>query len=120
MIDNLVLSDHCERFRQALYNLEGWELEGVNYIIPLNGFVESPTSDSDIVDSWGSLGFISDWFLTRTKTKNIVGSSNLFSTNRTKRRRSPINRIYSISNRKVCLFSFDCDSAKRRVSSSYT
>ncbi len=52
MLDNLDLSDHCERFRQALYNLEGWELiEGVNYIVPLNGFVKSPTSDCDIVDS---------------------------------------------------------------------
>jgi hypothetical protein len=116
MFDSLDLSDHCERFRQALYNLEGWELEGVKYIVPLNGFVKSPTSDCDIVDSWGSLGFISDLLITRTKTRNIVGSSNLFSTNRTKRRRSPINCIYSIS---VCLFSFDCESAKRRVSSSY-
>ncbi len=41
-----------------MYNLEGWEIAGVEYTV--SGLVKSPTGDTDLVDCSGSFGYIED------------------------------------------------------------
>jgi hypothetical protein len=57
MPQDLVKSEHRERFRQALYNLdEGWDTQGDIYSAPRSGTVESATVHTDLVDCWVDLG----------------------------------------------------------------
>jgi hypothetical protein len=58
MLQCLDESEEVIRFLQALYNLEGWEIAGVVYTVPPDGLVKSPTEATDLVECWGSFGYI--------------------------------------------------------------
>jgi hypothetical protein len=60
MLQCLDESEEVIRFIQALYNLEGWEIAGVVYTVPSDGLVKSPTEATDLIECWGSFGYIED------------------------------------------------------------
>ncbi len=47
MLQDLEDSEFTNRFVQALYNLEDWDILGVKYQIPESGFVKKPTEHQD-------------------------------------------------------------------------
>jgi hypothetical protein len=109
------------RFLQALYNLEGWDIAGVVYIVPPDGLVKSPTEATDLIECWGSFGCIEDWFIKRTCSDNILKYSSLYNSFNRYRRRKPLSHLYSIGNKKEDLIRFKSESAKRlKVVSRYT
>jgi hypothetical protein len=69
MLQYLDESEEVLRFIQALYNLEGWEIAGVEYTVYPERLVKIPTEDTDLVE---------DWFIKRTSSENILKYSSLF------------------------------------------
>jgi hypothetical protein len=55
MLSDLIDPDQLLRFRLALYNLEGFDIQGRRWSIDHRNRVESATG---IEDCWGDLGFI--------------------------------------------------------------
>jgi hypothetical protein len=113
MLQYLDESEEVLRFMQALYNLEGWEIAGVEYTVSPEGLVKSPTEDTDLVECWGSFGYTEDWFIKRTSSDNLLKYSSLYNRNSRYRRRKSLSHLYSIGNKKEDLFRFNSESAKR-------
>ena len=96
-----------------MYNLEGWEIAGVVYTVPPDGLVKSPTEATDLIECWGSFGYIEDWFIKRTSSDNILKYSTLYNSFSRYRRRKPLSHLYSIGNKREDLVRFKSESAKR-------
>ncbi len=60
-------------FKTALIYLEQWELlnPGGHYDIPLSGRIRSPGLD---IQTWGSLGYLFDWFLRPNNNKESLST----------------------------------------------
>ncbi len=113
MLQCLDESEEVIRFRRALYNLEGWEIAGVVYTVPPDGLVKSPTEATDLIECWGSFGYIEDWFIKRTSSDNILKYSTLYNSFSRYRRRKPLSHLYSIGNKREDLVRFKSESVKR-------
>ena len=120
MLQDLEDSEFTSRFVQALYNLEGWDILGVKYEIPESGFVKSPTEKQDLVECWGILGFVEDWFICRTKPDNLIKSSTLLAHKCQSRRRRSFSVIYKCGNSQSCEAVFNCHSFTQKAKSPYT
>ncbi len=60
---------YLEGFRQALYNLEGFDILGKSWDIDRYNCVLSPTAQTDIDDKSGQLGYIDDCYIERLELK---------------------------------------------------
>jgi hypothetical protein len=69
MLQNLIDPEHLRWFRQALYNLEEFDILGLSWEIDEDNRVISPYILIETVDRWGGLEFIDDWYLERTTQK---------------------------------------------------
>jgi hypothetical protein len=98
MLSNLIDPDHLNRFRLALYNLEGFDIQGRKWTIDQRNRVESATG---IEDLWDDLGFIDDWYLQRVVPKKGKWSPSLSTTSRSvySKRRKPLKSFYIIDHR---------------------
>ena len=61
------------RFKLALWNLIQWDIAGIEFFIPDNGFVESCGSDDPEEAGW--LGWIQDWCIRPATGKSLFRHS---------------------------------------------
>ncbi len=73
MLHDLIDPEHLRKFRQALYNLEEFEILGLSWEIDKDNRVISPYNLTETVDRWGDLGFIDDWYLERIHRRSKIG-----------------------------------------------
>ncbi len=91
------------RFKQALYYLEIFDTEGIEWKIDQNNIIrrEDETGSFDTETSWVKLGFIDDWFLERVELKTGDWSPSLSTLKSVySKRRKPLASLYSIGHRK--------------------
>ncbi len=91
------------RFKQALYYLEIFDTEGIEWKIDQNNVIrrKDETGSFDTETSWGKLGFIDDWFLERVELKTGDWSLSLSTLKSIcSKRRKPLASLYSIGHRK--------------------
>ena len=71
MLSSSIETKHLVRFKQALYYLEIFDTEGVEWKIDQDNVIrrKDQTGSFDTVTSWGKLGHIDDWFLERIELK---------------------------------------------------
>jgi hypothetical protein len=103
MLSNSIETRHLVAFKQALYYLEIFDTEGIDWLIDQKNVIrrKDETGSFDTETSWGKLGFIDDWFLERVELKsdNWSPSQSTVKSNYSKRRR-PLASFYSIGHRK--------------------
>ncbi len=103
MLSNSIETKHLVGFKQALYYLEIFDTEGIEWQIDQKNVIrrKDETGSFDTETSWGKLGFIDDWFLERVelKTGDWSPSQSTVKSNYSKRRR-PLASFYSIGHRK--------------------
>ncbi len=103
MLSSSIETKHLIQFRQALYYLEIFDTEGIEWKIDQDNVLrrKDETGTFNTVTSWGELGYIDDWFLERVELKAGDWSPSL-STVRSnyRRRRKPIASLYSIGHRR--------------------
>ncbi len=103
MLSSLIEPKHLDRFIQALYYLETFDIQGRKWVIDRHNIVREvkSTGSIDRENSWGKLGFIDDWFLERVELKPGDWSPSL-STQKSpyKRRRRSFTSLYSIGHRR--------------------
>ena len=80
MLSESIETKHLVAFKQALYYLEifdteevEWDLDETNVLRP-----KDPSGSSDTETSWGELGFIEDWFIERIELRAGDWSPSLF------------------------------------------
>jgi len=71
MLSSSIETHHLNQFRQALYHLEIFDIEGVEWKIDQDNVLrrKDETGTFNTVTSWGELGYIDDWFLERVELK---------------------------------------------------
>ncbi len=71
MLSNSIETKHLVGFKQALYYLEIFDTEGIEWQIDKKKVIrrKDETGSFDTETSWGKLGFIDDWFLERVELK---------------------------------------------------
>ncbi len=100
MLSTSIDPRYLERFRQALYNLEGFDILGKSWDIDRYNCVISPTARTDEEDRSGRLGFIDDWCIERLELKKGAWNPSLSTLKSPyKRRWKPFTRLYSIGHR---------------------
>ncbi len=102
MLSEAIETEHLDSFKQALYNLEIFDKEGIEWKIDQDNVLrrKDQTGTFNSVTSWGELGCIDDWYLERVELKSsnwFPSLSNLKSVYR--RRRKTLASLYSISHR---------------------
>jgi hypothetical protein len=72
MLSNSIETRHLVEFKEALYNLEIFDTEGIEWQIDQENVIRRKglSGSFDTVTSWGKLGFIDDWFLERIELKS--------------------------------------------------
>jgi hypothetical protein len=102
MLSNSIETRHLVEFKQALYYLEIFDTEGIEWKIDQDNVLrrKDKTGTFNTVTGWGKLGFIDDWFLERVEFKSGDWSP-LLSTLKSvySRRRKPLASLYSIGHR---------------------
>jgi hypothetical protein len=104
MLSNRIETKHLDWFKQALYYLETFDIQGRKWVIDKDNIIRVTKRNSNTIDretSWGELGYIDDWFIERVEVKpgNWTPSlSTLKSPYR--KRRKPITSLYLIGHRK--------------------
>jgi hypothetical protein len=72
MLSSLIESKHLDRFIQALYYLEGFDISGRKWEIDRHNIVRvvNSTGSFDREETCsGKLGYIDDWFIERVELK---------------------------------------------------
>jgi hypothetical protein len=71
MLSDSIETKHLVWFKQALYYLEIFDTEGIEWKIDQKNVIrrKDETGSFDLETSWGKLGFIDDWFLERVELK---------------------------------------------------
>jgi hypothetical protein len=103
MLSSSIETKHLVRFKQALYYLEIFDTEGVEWKIDQNNVIrrKDQTGSFDTETSWGKLGFIDDWFLERIELKAGDWSPSLSTLKSVySKRRKPLASFYSIGHHK--------------------
>ncbi len=103
MLSSSIETKHLVQFRQALYYLEIFDTEGIEWKIDQNNVLrrKDETGTFNTVTSWGELGYIDDWFLERVEIKAGDWSPSLSTTRSSyRKRRKPIASLYSIGHRR--------------------
>jgi hypothetical protein len=68
LLQDLIDPEHLRRFRQALHNLEEFDILGLSWEIDKYNRVISPYNLIEKEDRWGDLGFIDDWYIANENT----------------------------------------------------
>ena len=102
MLSSSIETKHLIEFKQALYNLEIFDTEGIEWQIDSDNILRraNSTGSFDRETCWGRLSFIDDWFLERVELQTGDWSPSL-STVRSnyRKRRKPLVSLYSIGHR---------------------
>ncbi len=102
MLSNSVLTEHLDSFLEVFYNVEGFDIEGKEWVIDSDNILRgvNSTGSFDRGTCWGKLSYIDDWFLERVELQAGDWSPSL-STVRSnyRKRRKPIASLYSIGHR---------------------
>ncbi len=102
MLSRSVQTKHLDRFLEVLYNVEGFDIEGKEWVIDSDNILRgvNSTGSFDRETCWGKLSFIDDWFLERVELQTGDWSPSL-STVRSnyRKRRKPLASLYSIGHR---------------------
>ena len=79
MLSSSIETRHLVQFKQALYYLEIFDIEGTEWKIDEGNVLrcKDKTGTFNTVSSWGELGHIDDWFLERVQVKTGGWSSSL-------------------------------------------
>ena len=102
MLSDSIETRHLVEFKQALYYLETFDTEGIEWKIDENNVLrrKDETGTFNSVTEWGKLGFIDDWFLERIELKAGDWSPSLSTLKSVYgRRRKPLASFYSIGHR---------------------
>ena len=102
MLSSSIETKHLVRFKQALYYLEIFDTEGIDWKIDQDNVIrrKDETGSFNSVSSWGELGFIDDWFLERVELKTGDWSPSLSTLKSVySKRRKPLASLYSIGHR---------------------
>jgi hypothetical protein len=103
MLSSSIETKHLVGFKQALYYLEIFDTEGIEWQIDQKNVLrrKDETGSFDTETSWGKLGFIDDCFLERVELKTGDWSPSLSTLKSVySRRRKPLASFYSIGHRK--------------------
>jgi hypothetical protein len=103
MLSDSIETTHLVEFKQALYYLEIFDTEGIEWKIDQDNVIRSKhqTDSFDTETNWGKLGFIDDWFLERVELKAGNWSPSLSTLKSVySKRRKPLASLYSIGHRK--------------------
>jgi hypothetical protein len=103
MLSDSIETKHLVGFKQALYYLEIFDTEGIEWQIDQKNVIrrKDETGSFDTETSWGKLGFIDDWFLERIELKTGDWSPSLSTLKSVySRRRKTLASLYSIGHRK--------------------
>jgi hypothetical protein len=99
----LYITRHLDRFRQALYYLERFDIEGKKWVIDIYNIIRVADQNNilDIETNWGKLGCIDDWFIERVELKKGSWNPSLSTLKSPyKRRYKTFTKLYSIGHRK--------------------
>ncbi len=100
MLSTSIDPTYLEGFRQALYNLESFDILGKSWDIDRYNCVLSPTAQTDIDDRSGQLGYIDDWYIERLELKKGAWNPSLSTLKSPyKRRWKTFTKLYSIGHR---------------------
>jgi hypothetical protein len=103
MLSASIESRHLDRFRQALYYLERFDIEGKKWVIDIYNIVRVVNQNNilDIENNWGKLGYIDDWFIERVELKKGSWNPSLSTLKSPyKRRYKTFTKLYSIGHRR--------------------
>jgi hypothetical protein len=103
MLSDSIETKHLVGFQQALYYLEIFDTEGIEWKVDQDNVIRRkvPSGSFDTETSWGKLGFIDDWFLERVELKTGDWSPSLSTLKSIySKRRKPLASLYSISHRR--------------------
>ncbi len=102
MLSSSIETQHLNEFRQALYHLEIFDIQRIEWKIDQDSVLrrKNETGTFNTVTSFGELGYIDDWFLERVELQAGNWSPSL-STVRSnyRKRRKPIASLYLIGHR---------------------
>jgi hypothetical protein len=102
MLSSSVEAKHLDRFIQALYHVEGFDIDGKEWMIDSDNILRLANSigSFDRETCWGKLDYIDDWFLERVElqTGNWSPSLSTLKSNY-RRRRKPLVSLYWIGHR---------------------
>jgi len=103
MLSSTIETEHLNQFRQALYHLEIFDIQGIEWKIDQDNVLrrKNETGTFNTVTSFGELGYIDDWFLERVEFQagNWSPSHSTVRSNYRKRRKS-IASLYLIGHRR--------------------
>jgi len=102
MLSNSIETEHLVEFKLALYHLEIFDTEGIEWKIDQDNVLRSKdkTGTFNKVCNYGELGHIDDWFLERVQVKTNGWSPSLSTLKSVySKRRKPLASFYSIGHR---------------------
>jgi hypothetical protein len=102
MLSSSIETKHLIEFKQALYNLEIFDTEGIEWQIDSDNILRraNSTGSFDRETCWGKLSFIDDWYLERVELQTGDWSPSLSTLKSNyRRRRKPLVSLYSIGHR---------------------
>jgi hypothetical protein len=102
MLSETIETKHLVSFKQALYYLEIFDKEGIEWKIDQDNVLrrKDETGTFNSVTSWGELGCIDDWYLERVELKSGNRSPSLSTLKSVySKRRRTLASPYSISHR---------------------
>jgi len=102
MLSSSIETKHLVEFKQALYYLEIFDIEGTEWKIDEGNVLrrKGKTGTFNTVVSYGELGHIDDWFLERVQVKTGDWSPSLSTLKSVySKRRKPLASLYSIGHR---------------------
>ena len=75
MLSSSIETYHLDQFRLALYHLEIFDIDEVEWKIDQVNTLrrKDETGKFNTVVSWGELGYIDDWFLERVEIRRAIG-----------------------------------------------
>ena len=103
MLSESIETRHLVAFKQALYYLEIFDREGVEWNLDQENVLrkKDPSGSIDTETSWGELGFVEDWFIERIGLKASDWSPTLYTLKCAYRgRKKPLASLYSIGHRR--------------------
>jgi hypothetical protein len=103
MLSSLIEPRHLDRFVQAIYYVESFDIQGRKWEIDKHNIVraENATGSIDTETSWDKLGYIEDWFIERIVIKPGKWSPSLSTLKSNYNiRRKTFTKLYSIGHRR--------------------